>query len=220
MSTIKIFSLATAALVCLPALAHADDGQGVDYDTWNEGHLQSGYGVSTILGGGVTGFTDQTMRNTVTSNVGGLWDLRITFGSHMPLALDVGYIGTAQSIDSLSGAQNGTLVGTTVEGALRWNMLPHDAWNPYAFVGMGWQRYDVTGAKFVMADAGINDSDNSVVFPMGAGLSYRDRGGLVVDVKGTFRANTQAGLVLETIDSTKFAPMHTWEASGAIGYEF
>lgn len=182
--------------------------------------LRSEVGVSTVLGGGVTGFTDKTMRDSISSNIGGLWDLRVTLGSHAPLAVDVSYIGTAAKINALTGSTWGTLVGTSAEGALRWNILPHAAWNPYAFAGIGWQRYDITGGSFRMADTGMNDSDNSVVFPMGAGLSYRDAGGLVVDLRGTFRANTDYGLVVDTGTSSGYAPMHTWEASAAAGYEF
>jgi hypothetical protein len=55
---------------------------------------------------------------------------------------------------------------------------------------------------------------------MGAGLSFRDRSGLTVDARGTFRANTDQGLVLEPGSTTSYVPMHTWEASAAVGYEF
>jgi hypothetical protein len=192
---------------------------------WNDETMQSGIGVSTILGGGVLGFTDRTMRNT-TSDVGGLWDLRVTIGSHIPLALDVSYLGSATSINGLPTGQKGTLIGTTVEGALRYNMLPHFNVNPYVFAGAGWQRYDVTSANVTLSDSGMNDTDDLVEFPMGAGLAYR-AGGFVADLRGTFRATTDENLVLKNTllppvspTSSDFAPMHTWEASAAIGYEF
>jgi opacity protein-like surface antigen len=181
--------------------------------------MESELGISTILGGGISGFTDKTMRDSVSSNVGGLWNLRVTLGSHTPLGLDVGYTGTAANIDALIGNQSGTLVGTTAEGALRYNVLPHFAWNPYVFAGIGWQRYDGTCGNFHLSDTGMNESDNSVVYPMGLGMSYRHTSGLVLDLRGTFRANTNAGLVLENAGSS-YAPMHTWEASAAAGYEF
>lgn len=213
------FLVAGAALA--PGVAVADDAAPDPFGySWKDSRMQSEIGVSTILGGGITGFTDQTMRDATTTSVGGLWDLRVTIGSHTPLAFDVGYTGTAADVNALAGAQSGTLVGSTFEGAVRYNVLPQNSWNPYAFVGMGWQRYDITGADFTLSDAGMRDSDNSIVFPMGAGLSYRDQSGLVLDLRGTFRANTQQGLVLESIGSDKYAPMHTWEASAAAGYEF
>jgi hypothetical protein len=65
----------------------------------------------------------------------------------------------------------------------------------------------------------MRDSDNSVVVPMGSGISYRTRGGLVLDLHTTFRANSQQGLVADGVGSGTFAPMHSWEASVAAGYE-
>lgn len=194
-------------------------------DVRYDDYLRSGIGVSAILGGGVVGFTDKTMRNT-TSDVGGLWNLRVTLGSHIPLGLDVSYLGTATEVNGLPGGQNGTLIGTTVEGAVRYNMLPHAPVNPYIFAGIGWQRYDVTQANVTLSDSGMNDMDNLVEFPLGLGLSYR-RSGFVGDLRGTFRAATEQDLVLKSgalapgaPTSDDFAPMHTWEASAALGYEF
>jgi len=204
----------TAALLACGAVFSAPRATRADE------RLPSGYGVTTVLGAGFSGFTDRAMRDTVSNNLGGLWDVRFTLGSHTPLALDIGYVGTAAKINALSGAKWGTLVGTTAEAALRFNILPHHAWNPYVFAGVGWQHYDINGIVFTMGDTGMNSADNSVVFPIGTGISYRDAG-LVVDVRGTFRANANAGLVLDATSMTNtFAPMHAWEASAAVGYEY
>jgi hypothetical protein len=198
--------------------------EGYGYASWSEPALRSGIGVSTILGGGVTGFTDKMMRNT-TSNVGGLWDLRVTIGSHLPLALDLSYVGSATNINGLPSGNRGTLIGTAAEAALRWNMLPHFVWTPYVFAGVGWQRYDVTQTSVSLTDSGMNDHDNLLEFPLGVGMAYR-MAGFVFDVRGTFRATTDQNLVLRTLPTTitptsdNFAPMHTWEASAALGYEF
>jgi len=194
-----------------------------DIYAWHEPLLSSGIGVSAILGGGVGGFTDKVMRNT-TSDVGGLWDLRVAIGSHLPLALEIGYVGTATNINGLPTGNKGRLIGTTAEAALRYNILPHMPFTPYVFAGMGWQRYDVTNTSVSLADTGVADHDNLMVFPMGAGLAYRISG-FVADVRGTFRAATDNNLVLQTPGITQptpndFASMHTWEASAAVGYEF
>lgn len=209
--------LACGAALLAPRIAAAEE-PGIYSYAWSEDRLQSGIGVSTILGGGLTGFTDQNMRDNMSSNVNGLWDLRVTIGSHIPIGVDVSYVGTAGEINSLIGTKKTTLVGTTAEAALRWNVLPHADWNPYAFAGIGWQRYDVTGSGFSLSDTGIANKDNSVVFPMGAGLAYRDRSGFVADLRGTFRANTDSKLVLD--EKGDAIPLHTWEASAALGYEF
>lgn len=224
MVKLKNVLVALASFAGLAPLAAQADDAPVPPDTygdaWHERHLASGIGVSATVSGGVTGFTERTMRDAVTTNVGGLWGLRVTYGSHLPFALDVNYAGTAGTIQAPTGGQSGTLIGTTVEAAIRYNVLPHFAWNPYAFAGMGWQRYDVTGASMHPWDSGMTTGDNSAVFPFGAGIAYRDRSGLVLDVHGTFRLNVNPGLVLETPGSSSYAPMHTWEASGGIGYEF
>lgn len=207
-----------AAAVLVPGVAAAEEPSPYDY-SWQEAGLQSKYGISTILGGGVVGYTDSGMREAMTTNVGGLWDLRVTLGSHTPIGVDLNYTGSAFDINSLVGTQSGTVIGTSAEGALRYNILPHYAWNPYVFAGVGWQRYDLTGGTFTTSDSGFSDQDNSVVFPMGAGVSYRNSG-FVLDLRGTFRANANSELMLTGPGSTSFAPLHTWATSGAIGYEF
>ncbi|HEY6178672.1 MAG TPA: hypothetical protein VIX73_29680 [Kofleriaceae bacterium] len=190
---------------------------------WHEPRLASGIGVSAILGGGVSGFTDKQMRNT-TSDLGGLWDLRVAIGSHLPLALELGYVGTATNINGLPTGNKGRLIGTTAEGALRFNVLPHMPFTPYAFIGMGWTRYDVTNTSVSLSDTGVRSEDDLMVFPMGIGLAYR-AAGFVADVRGTFRAATDNDLVVKNPvivfpAPSDFVPMHTWEASAAIGYEF
>jgi hypothetical protein len=219
MKTITLV-LAGVVTVVTPAIALADDETPDIYSySWHDSRLKSDYGISTQIGGGASGFTDQTMRDT-TASAAGMWDLRLTLGSHTPLAFEAGYVGTAATIDALVGTQSGTLLGTTVEGAFRYNVLPHYTFTPYAFAGVGWQRYDVTGGAFNTSDTGMNDSDNSVVYPMGVGIAYRHPSGFVADLRGTFRASSNAGLVLKDVGGTDFAPLHTWSASGALGYEF
>ncbi len=207
-------SLLAGAAFCAPSAVRADDLVTPDFK------LKTEYGVSATAGGGVGGFIDKTMRSAITSNAVGAWDLKLTFGSHSALAFDVAYTGSTGDIKSLVGAQSARLIGTAVEAAARVNILPHYAWNPYVFAGAGWQRYDITGANFQLSDSGMNPSDNSVVFPMGLGFQYRDKSGVIIDAHGTFRANTDYGLVLKESSSTQYAPMHTWQASAAVGYEF
>jgi hypothetical protein len=186
---------------------------------WNDPGLVSGIGVGFTVGGGVTGFTDRTMRDTVSSNVGGLWDARASFGTHIPIGLDVSYLGSAARVNTIAGAANGTLVGTTVEAALRYNILPHNVFNPYLFAGAGWQRYDVTDMRFAQSDTGMKPHDDVAEFPMGVGFGIRDASGFNFDLRGTFRATTDSTLVLDGATG-KYADLHAWEASGALGYEF
>ena len=218
-------------LVVGPAVANADDNLDVDVDAdvdvdvpdrysyaWRDDRLYSKIGVGVSLGGGVSGFTDEGMRDALSSDAGGLWDLRVAFGTHIPLGLELGYIGTASDVASIRTTDNATMVGTTIEGALRWNILPHNSVNPYVFGGIGWQRYDITGAELSRADAGIADSADLMVVPVGAGLGYRDMSGLVLDLRGTVRIAQDETFVTEASGAS--ADLHTWEASGNIGYEF
>jgi opacity protein-like surface antigen len=188
-----------------------------DY-SWNEPWMQTGIGVGVMLGGGISGFTDDGMRDVVTSDIGGLWDLRLTIGSHIPIGIDLSYVGTAYQLETLSGIDNGTLIGTAFEATVKWNILPHYLLNPYIFAGVGWQRYDVTDANFSTAASGMRDDDDVVEFPFGAGFQYRDFSGLVVDVRGTFRATDDSSLLRDP--DGDFADLHTWEVSAGIGYEF
>ena len=181
--------------------------------------MLSKIGIGFNIGGGFGGFTGTTMRDTVTdTNAGGLWSARATIGTHIPIGLDISYIGTAVDLAPIVGVQpGGTLIGTDVEGAVRWNILPHYMWNPYVFLGAGWQNYEVTDAN-VLAMSRLQDSDNLAVFPMGAGVAYRDPTGITFDLRGTYRAAENSDLFLKP--NGEFASLDTWEASGSLGYEF
>ena len=180
--------------------------------------MPTGIGVGVILGGGVMGFTDQTMRNVMQDQVGGLWDARVSIGTHVPLGVDLSYVGTASSLNTGYGANNATLIGTALEAALRWNILPHYPVDPYIFAGAGWQNYQVSGMTFSSFN-GIRGSSNSPDFPMGVGVAFRDPSGWLVDLRGTFRAQPGSNLLFQPTENA-FASTHQWEASAALGYEF
>lgn len=182
-------------------------------------YLPSGIGVGVTLGGGVSGFTDRTMRDTVNGNVGGAWGLRATFGTHTPIGVEVGYSGTAANVNTLAGASNGTLVGTTGEATVRWNVVPNAPFTPYVFGGVGWTRYDVNNIRFATSDSGLKKTDDFAEFPVGVGMAWRDPAGLVLDVRGTYRQATDSTLVLDGRNG-QYANLNSWEAAAALGYEF
>ncbi len=185
---------------------------------WYDPRLTTGIGVGVNIGAGIGGFTDGTVNDLSSSEIGGVWQFRTTIGTHTPLGLDVAYNGTAYDLQSVGSLNTGTLIGTNVEGALRWNILPHYEWNPYIFAGAGWQHYDVADNELSRADDGIADNDDLVVFPMGAGIAYRDTSGITGELRGTFRAAGNSDLILDS-DGDE-ANLHTWEASAGLGYEF
>ncbi len=185
---------------------------------WSDPRMLSVIGISAMIGGGVTGFTDGAVRDTISNPVAFAWNVRLTFGTRIPLCIEANYFGNAAQVVTLSGADNGFLIGTAVEGALRWNVLPHADGTPYLFAGAGWQNYFVENPQFPLADSGMRSSDNVAQFPLGAGMAYRDPTGWIGDVRATFRFTTEADLV--TLANDDHPTLDSWEASAAIGYEF
>jgi len=208
--------LVTAGLLAASGVARAQPTEDDYAYEWQESHLPSGFGIATVLGGGVSGFTESSVKN-VTSNVEGLWNLRVTLGSHDTFALDFDYVGTAGSID-VPGASSNTLIGTNFNAALRYNLWPALAITPYAFGGAGYQHYHVTGMTLAPS-TGIRDSDTFAVFPLGLGIAYRVDG-FVLDARGTLRLASDSNLIVSNTTTGAFASMHTWEASAGAGYEF
>jgi hypothetical protein len=186
---------------------------------WRRRDLSSVIGIDATFGGGVAGFTDRTMRDALVYGVGGSWAARLALGTHIPLGIEVGYVGTAAQLRTFAGDANGSLLGTVIEAALRWNLLPRWAWDPYVFAGMGWQRYTTVDALQPRADTGMASHVDLAEFPLGVGFSVRNLGGFTLDARGTFRTTTDSTLLLDP-RSGKYANLDVWEASVALGYEF
>jgi hypothetical protein len=221
MTAISVKSCLLVGIAC--ALPRAASAQEIDEPVHINLPPPSGIGMQLMLGGGVTQFTDRTLRDT-TSPVGGLWDLRGSIGTRVPLGLEVAYIGSAAQIRSLFGPSTATMIGTTLETDLRLNLMPHYVIDPYAFAGFGWTRYSIDEETFTLAATGIANHDDLMEVPLGAGISYR-WAGIVADMRGTFRATQGSNLVLaesstRTTMTGSFAPMHSWDATLALGYEF
>ena len=216
----KIPALAAGLLLAGGATAAADDYVVHEVDTygWYEPTLPSGIGIGVQAGAGIGGFADHTMRESMAGGVNGLWNFRIALGSHLPIAFEAAYIGESANLNAI-GAPNATLIGTTVEGDLRWNILPHQFFTPYIFAGAGYQRYDVQNIQFQTADFGIRGSDNLLVIPMGLGFAYRDPSGFVIDARGTYRQAVDSNLIVDNTTESNTS-LSWWEASAALGYEF
>jgi len=201
--------------------AEGRDGAPVAAHTrWHEPSLESGIGVDFALGAGVSGFTSKMMRDTITSPVSGLWDARMSIGTHVPIGIDISYVGTAANVRTLGGTPNGTLVGATFEVALRYTVLPRAPVTPYLFGGAGWQRYDLNNVRLATADSGMQQADSILEIPMGAGVALRTANGFTVDARGTFRAQATDSNMVVDASSGGHAKLHTWEASTLLGYEF
>jgi len=173
------------------------------------------YGIGVVLGGGVEGFTDQTMRDT--TNVGGNWDVRAIFGTRQYLGFEAAYIGSAQGINALGLDTNAVLVGNGVQGNLRLNFTKDNLVQPFAYAGAAWRRYDLQNADF--NTSAVNESDDVLEIPMGVGLGYKYRG-LLFEARGEFRATTNEDLMPSLAGNDDFAKMHRWGANANLGYAF
>jgi hypothetical protein len=182
-------------------------------------------GVSLAAGGGASGFTNDALRNT--TNVGGDWDVRATVGTRSPIAFEGSYIGSAQQIKALGLDDGAVLMGNGVQGALRLNATTDLPVQPFIFAGAAWRRYDLTNTNQNLSD--VQGSDDVLEVPMGAGIAAH-LGGLVLDVRGEFRASAMEDLMPETavdsvenatdIDQDNRAAMNRWGAKATIGVEF
>jgi hypothetical protein len=171
--------IAVAALIA-PQYVHADE-------PWTE------VGVTAVVGGGVTGATGESMRG---AGVGLLWTVRVAVGSRRPLAVELGYLGTA------TDAAQGTLSTSIAEAALRVQPWPRAMWSPYAFAGVGLQHAELVATAMAIGEPGL--AAHSLAVPLRAGVQLRDTHGLVVDVRAAFRGGAS----------------DAWEASTAVGLEF
>lgn len=175
------------------------------------------YGIALSLGGGVAGFTDDTMRDT--SNDGGAWGVRASIGTRSPIAFEGEYTGSAQSIDALGLDNDAVLVGNGLQGALRVNILDMNV-QPFLFGGLAWRHYNLTNEGINTSD--ISDSDDVLEIPMGAGIAWKYRG-FLVDARGEFRYASQEDMVPDIVTAdgeVNAAEMHRYGVTASLGYAF
>lgn len=209
----KAYKLGTVVFLGASLVATGASAQELEGDR-DYMDVISDYGLALTVGGGVSGFTDETMRDS--TDVGATWAARAAFGTRSPVGIEAGYLGSAQAVDALGLDTDAVLLGTAIEGLARVNLLPRGEVNPYFFGGAAWRRYDVVNADTNTSD--ISDSDNLLEIPLGVGVSYRISS-FVADVRGELRVATGEDLI--RTDVGEDAPgLHSWGASARIGYEF
>ena len=180
-------------------------------------------GIGIAAGAGAGGFTGTDLRGT--SNVGGDWDVRLTFGTRSPLAFEASYIGSAQSLSALGLEDSAMLVSNGAQGALRLNVMAGLPVTPFLFGGAAWRRYDVTNSATNISD--VSETDDVLELPVGAGLAGMFKG-LMVDLRGELRYTTNADLVrtgnldqpVIGVSDNEFGTMHRWGLNANVGYEF
>jgi Outer membrane protein beta-barrel domain len=176
-------------------------------------------GIAVSAGGGVSGFTSASARDA--TNDGGNWDVRATIGTHSPIAAEVSYLGSAQSIDALGLDDSAVLLGSGVQANVRINLTTTSAVQPFLFAGAAWRHYSLENVDTNTSD--VSSSDDVLELPVGAGLAYRYRG-FILDARGEFRATTNndllPSLVQEPLSTDNQAELHRWGVNANIGYEF
>lgn len=185
------------------------------------------YGLGLSAGGGASDWFDRQLRNV--TGLSGTWEVRGYVGLNKPLGIEVAYVGRASSIEPAFGPNlSSTLVGNGVEVAGRVNIFHDLAVQPYAVVGIGWTHFSVSN-NVTLADFGMNDSDDILEIPLGAGASWRGPWNLLVDARFTFRPALGEDLVVGSVPTVNgeallaagdFLDMDTWEASARVGYQF
>lgn len=170
-------------------------------------------GLGLTIGGGVNGFTDGDFNDFV--DIGGGWEGRLAVGTRTVVGFEASYVGTANSINAPGLSSDATLLANGVNGAFRLNLSPTMV-KPYILAGAGWKHYSVQNTSTVNSD--IQDSDDVIEFPLGAGLSY-NYNRFIADVRGTFTPVVDDELFRSAVgnDNNK---LNTWKAAANIGFEF
>ncbi len=205
-------ALASFGILLTGGIAYAE------VPVFSEGEIRSieaAAGISLGVGGGISGFTTETMRDT--TDTGGTWTARLVFGTASPVAVEGAYVGSAQSIHALGLDSNAILVGNGAQGDVRLNALPGYIVNPFIYGGFAWRHYSLVNASTNTSD--IADHDDVIEYPVGIGLEGRfDR--VIVDVRGEYRFALGADLVPSgpTADR-EVTDMNAWGVTLAVGYE-
>ena len=175
-------------------------------------------GIGVSIGGGVLGFTDEEARDL--TDIGGSWEARVAFGTHLPVGLEAAYVGSAQPIEAetLGIGDDIVLMGNGAELALRLQ-LPTFVVQPYALAGLGWMYYSLAGEE---GNAGpLHGDDHVLTAPLGVGLSFRAPYGATFDVRGIWRPAFGADLMSGVYEGTgRSAAFDTWAANARLGWTF
>ncbi|HEY5949142.1 MAG TPA: hypothetical protein VIV40_26800 [Kofleriaceae bacterium] len=164
------------------------------------------------LGGGVEGFTHE--RDTGTDPGGG-WNVRAVLGTKTMFGLEGSYIGSAQRIDAIGLDNNAVLVGNGAQGALRFNATPQYDIGVLLIGGLAWRHYNLANESFNTSD--VQNNDNVLEFPIGAGLQY-DYFGMLLDARVEYRFTNYGDMMGPAASSG--SGMDRWGVQANAGYRF
>ena len=174
-------------------------------------------GLAFQVGGGVTGFSRQTTRDTF--GTGGYWDARAIVGNRSFLGAELAYVGSARGATAGGLQGNAGLLGDGAELAVRVN-LPIERERlliePFVFGGAGWTYYQIVNEDGNASN--VKDHANALSIPFGAGLSA-GYDHFIVDARFTYRPVFDDKLVRLTTGDRDHEDLQNWSAGLTVGYE-
>jgi hypothetical protein len=196
--------VAGLALAAAPGIASAGE-----WGAAGSSGLMSPLGEYVLVGGGVTDFTEDAVKNRF--DMGGAWDLRLGIGSRVFVGGEVAYVGWLRAADGAGS----DLLSNGAEAVVRLQ-YPYatGSWlvEPFVFGGIGWNHVSLRDAA-----PGLEDSDEIGVVPFGGGvtLGYNR---LLFDARFTYRTSFDDDLALAVTEGP--ADLEQWGVTAAVGYEF
>jgi hypothetical protein len=178
----------------------------VDDDDEDEGP-----GASLSAGGGVFGFTNETVQDA-TTDVGAAYQARLHLGTNTPLGFELAYIGTAQNLDALGVEDDAFLVSNGGEAGLTLGIPIFNMIHPYAYGGAAWKRYDVVNTD--TNTSAVADDDDVFELPLGGGLMW-DIGQVILDARGVYRWAFEEDLIAGGDEG-----LDNWDVTLRAGMEF
>ena len=166
--------------------------------------------IAVSTGAGPANYFGSALNSTI--DTGAAWDARLTFGTRSVLALEAAYVGSTNNIDLQSGS-HGRLNSHGIDGDLRLQ-VPLVV-EPYIFGGVGYNHMTVSQADASSNAGPLNDSDDQLTVPAGAGFSAYLGKHTTLDARGTYRYIPDNGL---TAMSSR--ALHQWVAAAHVGYVF
>ena len=203
-------SMEAAPLPLRPAEGAAPD-HGAMHDTEHMwvGRLGSGF----LVGGGYEDFTSNAMRSQ--TGGGGNWNARAIVGTRQFVGVEGAYVGSAHSVDALGVSSSAVLVSNGLEGDVRVNlpiaMRRAQLLEPFGFVGLGWQHYQVTNTTVNTSDLAGNDDVMTV--PLGGGIAYAI-GRFMADARFTYRPTYYSDMLRNG------GSLSNWGVGGQVGVAF
>ncbi len=170
-------------------------------------------GVGLLLGGGYDEYTNSSIRNATGS--GGFWNVRLIEGTRQVVGFEAAYIGDARGLTGLGFSNNARLVSNGAEGVVRVNVPVARGYSlvePFGFIGVGWQHYQITNNNNALSD--LAAKDDVLTMPFGGGLEYAYRG-FMADARFTYRET-----YFNNLTGRNGGDLNNWGVGAQIGFEY